>query len=407
MLDKKEAEEIVEEYMEKEKPERPVQMLLNEGAVPRLQGYVVKPGKVSHSIHGGKGSFVIDESKWEQYGDCVNPDDVEVEHFTIVERKKKNKEVPKNKVRVSYRNPELVNSDGVPLRFMVRTSAISTHDIVRGTIPFKAQILAQNHEFMRQMVLEDLGTSQFDVGLPPTNCVIASENLQQIAFENVLRSYMAKTDTNTSLYVHWEHAKERGEDHVEMCGHRFKVANLIPNGPLCGIYDTPSTKDDIHDLSVTPEHLFEHGLATPEQYAELRETSIKAYEKVATAMRQKGIILVDTKTEHGINHLGAIVGQDEYYTLDSSRWWKLDEYFDQMQLFIAGKIPEIIPTPYSKEFARGFSEGDAGYTDEQRLKIAVRYIMAAQYLMGAVALDTRPREERVIVGLEEVVKLAA
>lgn len=407
MMDEKQARDMVEHYMFHETPETPVQRLLNSGAVPKLQGFVVKPGKVSHSIFGGAGSFVMDRAKWDHYGNTINPDDVTVEYFKVPEKQKDGSMADKEKVKVSFDNPPLVNSKRVPLRFMVRTSSISTHDIVRGSIPFKAQILAQNHEYMRQMVLEHLGTSQFDLGVPVTDCVIASEDLEQIAFENVVRAYMAKSSTSTSLYVHWAAAKERGDKHLDFCGHRFKVADLVPNGPLGGVYDTPSTKDDIHDISVAPEYLFEHGLCTPEQYALLKHNSMAAFSKVSAAMLLKGLILVDTKTEHGINHLGRIVSQDELYTLDSSRWWKNAEYKEQMELFVTCRTDEITPESYSKEFARGFSKGDAGYTDEQRLEIAVRYIMAGQYLMGELSLDSRSRNERVLEGLEEAVRLAA
>ncbi|MCK5025632.1 MAG: hypothetical protein KAS15_03525, partial [Nanoarchaeota archaeon] len=54
--------------------------------------------------------------------------------------------------------------------------------------------------------------------------------------------------------------------------------------------------------------------------------------------------------------------------------------------------------------ARGFSKGDAGYTDEQRVKIAVRYIMGIQHLLGKkFEPDMRPRDERVITGLQTIV----
>ena len=113
-----EAMDIVGEYMAKEGDIVPTQEILDSGAVPRLKGYTVRPGKVSDSIFGGKGSYLD---------------------------KKTEKEV-------EFENPPLDTKDGlgfvpagVPIRGMVRTERISTHDINRGHIPFKAQILAENH----------------------------------------------------------------------------------------------------------------------------------------------------------------------------------------------------------------------------------------------------------------------
>jgi hypothetical protein len=70
---------------------------------------------------------------------------------------------------------------------------------------------------------------------------------------------------------------------------------------------------------------------------------------------------------------------------------------------------KVVPSPrsMSKEFARGFSEGDRGYTDEQRKAIAIRYIEGIESLFGIdFQPDLRPRDERVISGLEAAVQLA-
>ena len=60
---------------------------------------------------------------------------------------------------------------------------------------------------------------------------------------------------------------------------------------------------------------------------------------------------------------------------------------------------------YSKEFARGFSEGDKGYNDDQRKQIAVRYIEGVQHLLGVeFEPDMRSRGERISTGLETIIK---
>ena len=365
LLNQSEARTLVDQYMGKGDKIYSTQEILDSGAIPRLKGYTVRPGKVSDSIFGGKGSY-LDKS---------------------------------TRKLVEFENPELVSKEGIPLRLMVRTQRISTHDITRGEIPFKDQILATNHNYMRRMLSGAIGTSQLEVeGLGDNSVVIAAENLTQIPFENVLRAYMAKSSTSTSLYQHFINGKR------EFCGHKLPN-DLIPNGPLPYVMDTPSTKSEEHDESVSPEQLFAMGACTPEQYQQIRNSSVFAFGMISQFLKDRGLIAVDTKTEHGINTKGQIVSQDEIWTMDSSRFWLGEDYNEQLAKLKKGNITELNPRSYSKEFARGFSKGEEGYTDEQRAQIAVRYIEGVQHLLGKrFEPDMRPSEERIVSGLEEITR---
>ncbi len=359
-LTEQEATEITANYMSKEGKTSSTQEILDSGAVPRLEGYKARPGKVSDSIFGGKFTHKGTE----------------------------------------YENPPLTDKNGTPLRIMVRTDRISTHDINRGTIPFKDQILALNHNTMRKLVRGAMGTSQYDVqGLQDNSVVIAAENLQQIAVEMVIRAYMAKTTTSTSLYQAYVVRGER-----TFAGHKLPEG-LVANGKLPHVIDTPSTKEETHDQTITPEWLYEHKICTEAQYNEMLSAALEGFNIAGSFYSEKGVILVDTKTEHGINRKGRIVTQDELYTMDSSRAWLRLDYNEQVEKFKRGEIPEINPKSFSKEFARGYSEGEKGYTDEQRALIAVRYITGIQNLLGQRFVpDLKPRDERVIAGLETVVR---
>ncbi len=359
LLTTNQARDLVEKYIAQEGTISSTQEIIDSGEIPELKGYQVKPGKVSDSVFGGRGSF----KKEDQTVDFVN-----------------------SPLRMFDR----------PARIMVRTPRISTHDITRGEIPFKDQILALNHNFMREMVQDTLGISQYNL-TDPNAVVIAAENLTQIGLENVLRAFMAKSSTSTSLYQHYVQGKR------EFCGHKLPEG-LLTNEHLPYVMDTPSTKSDLHDESVSPKYLLEKGICTGAQYTQIINSSLVAFGMVTQFLLDKGLILVDTKTEHGLNQDGEIVSQDELYTMDSSRFWKLEDYQTQLANRIAGKIEEVNPVSYSKEFARGFSQGDSGYTDEQRIEIGIRYIEGIQHLLGKrFEPDMRPRDERVVDGLQKVV----
>ncbi len=364
MLNEVGAAKLVEDYMSREEKSSSTQEILDSGAIPQLRGFKVRPGKVSDCIFGGEGSYT-----------------------------------DKEKGLVKFENPPLVYENGKPLILMVRTQRISTHDITRGEIPFKDQILALNHNVMRKLVMKYIGSAQLDIsGINDNSVVLAAEKLTQIGFENVLRAYMAKSTTETSLYQHYI----KGER--VFCGHNLPD-NLIPNGILPYVMDTPSTKSDEHDESLSPEDMFKRKICTPEQYTQIRNGSLVAFGAVSHRLRTAGVILVDKKTEHGINSRGEIESQDELYTMDSSRFWLVEDYNKQLQKLRQGEITELSPKSYSKEFARDYSKGEEGYTDEQRIKIAVRYILGIQNLLGiSFEPDSRPRNERVISGLETIVK---
>ncbi len=366
-LTEEQALELVDNYMKSEGKVSTTQELLDSGVIPALKGFTVRPGKVSDSIYGGKVKFT------KQDGTVVDTD-----------------------------NPRLVTGDGRPLRLMIRTQRISTHDINRGEIPFKDQILAANHNYMRRLVEPAIGTSQFEVpGLEDNDAVIAAENLQLIPVESIFRAYMAKSSTSTSLYQAWKREDKMFAGHIVPEG-------LVVNGPLPYVMDTPSTKSEIHDVTLSPEELIRQGDITPAQYTALRNGGLVAFGMAAQFLRGKGIILVDTKFEHGINKDGKIVSQDELLTMDSSRFWLASDYDAQTERLNRGELEELDPKSYSKEFARGFSEGEQGYTDEQRRVIAARYVIGIQELLGKrFEPNMRPRDERVVSGLQKIVESLA
>ena len=121
----------------------------------------------------------------------------------------------------------------------------------------------------------------------------------------------------------------------------------------------------------------------------MRNASLMAFGVVTQYLSEKGMVLVDTKTEHGINAEGRIVSADELYTMDSSRFWRLDD--EGNVLTRDGK-----PVSFSKEFARGMvKEKGQQFTDEQANEISVRYIQGLQHITGeAFEPDLRPRDQR-------------
>jgi phosphoribosylaminoimidazole-succinocarboxamide synthase len=340
MLNEEEIRELVAAHGAAVNEGRPVSQLIADGDLPRLSGCTVLEGKVSDSVFGDN----------------------------------------------------LKTSSGKSIRLMFRNNRISTHDVNRGAIPFKDQVLALNHDQMHRLVKPVLGSSQFGIeGLSPTSTVIPAENLELVKLENVLRLFMAESSTSTSLYQHWLTAKEEGKSVMIYAAHELEIAALEPNGRLPYLMDTPSTKEAV-DRTIDAAYLTENGICTEGQYAQIRNSSLMAFGIVTQYLAQRGMVLVDTKTEHGINADGQIVSADELYTMDSSRFWKVDD--NGAVLTRDGK-----PASFSKEFARGMvkEKGGQQFSEEQANEIAVRYIQGLQHLTGETfAPDLRPRDQRLI-----------
>ncbi|RPF88966.1 MAG: phosphoribosylaminoimidazolesuccinocarboxamide synthase [Roseibacillus sp. TMED18] len=339
MLSAQEIRELVVAHGASVNEGRPVKQLIEDGEIPRLRGATVLEGKVSDSVFG----------------------------------------------------PDLKSASGKPIRLMFRNNRISTHDVNRGAIPFKDQVLAFNHDHMLRLVKPVLGSSQFEVeGLSPSSTVIPAENLKLIQLENVLRLYMAESSTSTSLYQHWISAKEKGDESMNYAGHEVTLGDLKPNGVLPYLMDTPSTKEAV-DRTIDAAYLIENGICSEGQYAQVRNSSLMAFGMVSQYLSERGMVLVDTKTEHGINAEGEIVAADELYTMDSSRFWRIDEEGELLSR--DGK-----PVSFSKEFARGMvKEKGQQFSEDQANEIAVRYIEGLQHLTTtAFTPDLRPREQRIV-----------
>jgi phosphoribosylaminoimidazole-succinocarboxamide synthase len=288
------------------------------------------------------------------------------------------------KVRANFSGNGLKTKNGVPLRVLVATDQISTHDMVRGAIPFRGQILTDISNAMLQLTAAILPNAQRYA--PASSAVIIAENCTPFLFEMVWRSYMCKSSTETSLYYHYVTLGKR-----EFCGHLLPEG-LKADGPLPYTMDTPSTKesgDAANDISVSPGELYRQAIVTPTEYGQILYMTGSAYAFGQRLFAEKGIIIPDTKFELGKTHEGRIVTIDEVLTPDSSRFWLAADYAQKMA---RGESP----TSYSKQFGRDIGTPGQAYTDQERFLIGCRYIETYQKLMGKPFVpDLRTPEERI------------
>ena len=115
-------------------------------------------------------------------------------------------------------------------------------------------------------------------------------------------------------------------------GKRKKCGITLPDGlklndPLPNLIVTPTTKNHHgHDEDITKEELISKGVVTPELWNKIEKAALKLYTRGQEIVGSKGLILVDTKYEFGLDKEGHLTLIDEIHTPDSSRFWFKNDY---------------------------------------------------------------------------------
>ncbi|WP_321372322.1 phosphoribosylaminoimidazolesuccinocarboxamide synthase [uncultured Desulfuromusa sp.] len=121
-------------------------------------------------------------------------------------------------------------------------------------------------------------------------------------------------------------------------------AGLVQSDKLPETLFTPSTKAELgaHDENISFAETVE--LCGKDIAEQIRDCSIKIYERARNLADSKGLIIADTKFEFGILD-GQLIWIDEALTPDSSRFWPKDQY-----------QPGSAQPSFDKQFLRDYLE---------------------------------------------------
>ncbi len=260
------------------------------------------------------------------------------------------------------------------IRTIVVTDRISAFDVVLGTIPFKGQVLNGLARHWFEATADLMANHMIDA---PDPQAIRAIECAPVPVEMVVRGYLTGV-SSTSI----GRAYARGER--EFCGHHLpdglRMHEVLPH-PIV----TPSTKapKGEHDLSVSRAWLIERGVVTAERFDDLEARCLALFARGQELARARGLILVDTKYELGLDPDGQIRLIDEIHTPDSSRYWYAEGYAEAMA---RGEDPRALDKEYVRRWlvAQGYT-GDGpppALPDEVRLEAARRYIEAFERITG-------------------------
>ncbi len=236
---------------------------------------------------------------------------------------------------------ELFEVDGHLL--MVATDRISAFDVILpNAIPHKGKVLTQLSAFwferLEGMVAHHLVSVQVDefpAPLQPFREELAGRSMlvrkcTPLPIECVVRGYLAGSG--------W--AEYRQSETI--CGSRLP-SGLVESAELPEPIFTPATKaTNGHDENISFDRAAQ--IIGPELAEQVRDLSLRIYNRAREYALEKGIIICDTKFEFGLEGSRLLL-IDEVLTPDSSRFWPADEY-----------EPGKSQPSFDKQFIRDFLE---------------------------------------------------
>ena len=215
---------------------------------------------------------------------------------------------------------------------IVASDRISAFDIIMPKpIPFKGQILNQISVDMLKST-EDI-IQNWLISSPDPNVSIG-KRLKPVKVEMVIRGYLS----GHSARLYSSGARS-------ICGVKLPDG-LSLNQKFDNPIITPSTKAEYgHDEDISKFDIIKNGILTLDQYEEIEEITFRLFTRGSEIAKKRGLILVDTKYEFGYDSNNNLYLIDEIHTPDSSRYFYLDTYDENMD---KGEAPKQL----SKEFFR-------------------------------------------------------
>lgn len=231
---------------------------------------------------------------------------------------------------------------------LITTDRMTGFDRLLAHVPWKGQVLNQISAYWFDQTKDII--KNHVLAIPDPN-VTVGKKCKPIRVEGVVRGYLTGV-TDTAIWTRY--AKGMREFGGVTLPDGMKKNEKLPQA----IFD-PTTKEDLHDRTLTPEQMIAEGFITKELFEKVRDVTLALFKRGQEIATKRGLILVDTKYEYGLDTDDSLVLIDEIHTPDSSRYWMLESYNERIA---EGKEPEY----FDKEFLRlWFKEHCDPYKDEK------------------------------------------
>lgn len=255
---------------------------------------------------------------------------------------------------------------------VVSTDRISAFDVIlpKG-IPYKGQVLNQTAAFFLEATADIVPNWMISTPDPQVTLGVAC---RPVKVEMIVRGYLAGSA-----------ARAYAAGARSICGVPLPEG-LRENDRLPHPIITPTTKADAgHDEDICRADIISRGIASEEVYSQMERYALALFARGTEMAAARGLILVDTKYEFGIDPDGRVILIDEIHTPDSSRYFYSEGYAERQA---AGEPQRQL----SKEFVRQWliSNGFMGrpgekvpeMTDEYCREVSERYIELYEHITG-------------------------
>ncbi len=256
---------------------------------------------------------------------------------------------------------------------LITTDRQSAFDRILASVPFKGQVLNQISAFWFDKT-EHIANNHI-ISIPDPNVTIAKK-CRVFPVEFTVRGYLTGS-TSTSVWPLYSKGIR------EVCG-CILPDGMVRNQKFDNPVLTPTTKSDIHDEPISAKEIVSKGIIDQRTWEKLEEIAIELFKFGTAFAEERGLILVDTKYELGMDENGEIIIVDEIHTPDSSRYWLKESYHSRMK---EGLEPENIDKEYLRLW---FKEHCDPYkdevlpeaTEELVTELSLRYIKLYEMITG-------------------------
>lgn len=283
------------------------------------------------------------------------------------------------KVRDVYRQKDKV--------IMISTDRYSAFDRNLALVPCKGQVLTQVSRFWFENTGDIIKNHVLD--FPDPN-VIVGKRCKVISIEMVVRGYITGV-TDTSLWTSYNNRQRNFGDFILPDG-------MKKNQKLGKSVLTPTTKSEEHDRPLITTDILNEKIVPKELWEKMKDVTLKLFKRGQEIALEKGLILVDTKYEFGLDENEELTLIDEIHTPDSSRYWQANSYQERIE-------QGLEPENFDKEFLRlWFKENCDPYKDkilppapeDMIAELSRRYVKIYEQITGLpFKMETGDIEQRI------------
>ena len=256
---------------------------------------------------------------------------------------------------------------------MISTDRYSAFDRNLALIPCKGQVLTQVSRFWFENTKDIVPNHVIE--FPDPN-VVVGKKCTVLPVEMVVRGYITGV-TGTSLWTLYQKGERDFGDFTLPEG-------MTKNQKLVKPVLTPTTKSETHDKPLTSKEILEEKIMALELWEKVSNAALELFARGQELALKRGLILVDTKYEFGLDQNGELTLVDEIHTPDSSRYWQANSYEERIK-------QGLEPENFDKEFLRlWFKENCDPYGDaklpeappEMVEELSRRYIKIYEKITG-------------------------